>query len=354
MRQLCPIIILTALLVVLPPAAQGEVEINRLKLRDYVTVCSETVTLGDVLSFQQVDPRLMDAVGHEAIGPQLDPGAHQRVSHNQVVQRLDELGVNLSRVLVSGALECQVTRSAARPVIENDTTEPGNALLRGPSSSTGDGPLTLADTLRAYVNEELSTLGGTADLKFDRAGAEFLQLTTPPWQFNISSSTGSESLGLREFRVVIRRDGRVQRTAHIFAHVRLTRQVVVARRPLSIGNYIRSEDVTLETRVFDQGSKAGVGAIQEVIGQQVKRFVASGDMLDTGALKMVDLVRRSRPVTVIGANSSVQVRLTGVALDSGGYGDSVRVRLGDSRLTRQQVRGVVTGLGTVRLMEEAQ
>jgi len=45
------------------------------------------------------------------------------------------------------------------------------------------------------------------------------------------------------------------------------------------------------------------------------------------------------------------VRLTGMALDSGGYGDTVRIRMGDTRGERQLLRGVVTGLGTVRLVE---
>ena len=81
------------------------------------------------------------------------------------------------------------------------------------------------------------------------------------------------------------------------------------------------------------------------------KFIPAGQMVRRSALKSVDMVRRSRPVSVIGSTTSIQVHVTGVALDSGGYGESVRVRLGDSRKDRRVVRGVVTGLGTVRIEE---
>jgi flagella basal body P-ring formation protein FlgA len=48
----------------------------------------------------------------------------------------------------------------------------------------------------------------------------------------------------------------------------------------------------------------------------------------------------------------VHVQLSGVALDSGHFGDSVRVRLGDTRKSRTVLRGVVTGVGTVNVAEE--
>jgi len=81
--------------------------------------------------------------------------------------------------------------------------------------------------------------------------------------------------------------------------------------------------------------------------------VPLGELVPTDALKAGELVVRSRPVTVIGDNASVQVRLSGVALDSGGYGDTVRVRLGDGRRDRKILQGTVTGVGTVRLAEGA-
>lgn len=324
--------------------------VSKLKLRAQAVVCGPDITLADVLLFDEADPKLLAAVGDETLVSDVSEGQQVVITHAQIVERLDGLGVNLSRVLVCGALECDIALQRATPVSVATDGE-GAPLLRDGQTAHPPGAQTLADRLRVHVEREMDALDGSAELHFERAGQEFLQLTTPPWEFSITSK-GREKLGLRAFHVVIRRDGRVQRTAEVFARVRMIRKVVVAHRPLSIGNFIHHDDVGLETRVFDADDEIGIGQIGEVIGQQVKNFVASGGMVKQRDLKAIDLVRRSRPVTVVSDTGNVRVRLTGVAQDSGGYGETVRVRLGNTRETRRVVRGVVTGLGTVELTEE--
>lgn len=341
---------LTIMLVLMAASAatRADSEVSRVVLRPQAVVYGSQATLADVLVMRDVPVELAQRLAGETVGPATTGVAV--VSHDEVVTRLSEAGVNLARVLVGGALKCEVTyRQPESPPASAEA-----ALLRPVGQVGAKGETTLADLIRRHVNDELAELGGTAELQFDRAGEDILSLTSPPWEFRIHSSSGGERLGLREFRVVIRRDGRTQRTAQVFAQVRMTRQVVVARRPLSIGNYVRPDDVQVETRVFEQGDTLGLGAMEEAIGQQVKAFVARGEQVNQASLKPSELVRRSRPVTVLGAGDSVHVRLAGIALDSGGYGDTVRVRLGEGRNGRQQVRGVVTGVGTVRLQEDAQ
>jgi flagella basal body P-ring formation protein FlgA len=78
--------------------------------------------------------------------------------------------------------------------------------------------------------------------------------------------------------------------------------------------------------------------------------VPVGQMIRRDDIKHVDLVRRSQPVTVTGGDN-VRIRITGDALDTGGLGDTIRVRLGKSRRSQRVIRGVVTGVGMVRLAE---
>ena len=259
-------------------------------------------------------------------------------------------------MLVSGALTCQVTLEAVR-------AQPGVEALSAPAPGDprhaalptrlqlGDGGNTLADVLRSHVNTELASLGGTAEIEFERAGQEFLTLTRPPWEFVIRSS-GGDKLGLREFEIAIRRDGRTQRTARLAARVRLVKNVLVAREPLGIGTFVRQADVAFEPRIVERWQDVGLDEVGQIIGQQVKRYIPVGEMIRHSDIKAVDLVKRSRPVNVSSNGESVRVRLTGVALDSGGYGDTVRVRIGESRKDRRILRGVVTGVGSVRLIRD--
>jgi len=348
------------LFVLLPVAAWGDEliqrEVSRLRLRPQVEVCGAAVTLADVLTFAEADPRLKAEIAHQPVNPDLQPPAKTVFTHEQIVQRLGELGVNLSRVLVSGALNCRVTLEPARaqtgveapPAWAGAGSRHTAPLTRLQATNEGN---TLADALRTYVNAELASLGGTAEIEFERAGQEFLTLTRPPWEFIIrSSSSGGDKLGLREFEIVIRRDGRTQRTARLAVRVRLVKDVLVARQPLGIGTFVRQEDVALEPRMLERRQDVGLDEVGQIIGQQVKRYIPVGEMIRRGDIKAVDLVKRSRPVSVSSAGDGVSIRLTGMALDSGSYGDTVRVRIGESRKDRRILRGVVTGVGSVSLI----
>lgn len=337
------------------PCFAEEATPHTLRLRSAAVTASTTPTLGDVLTFDDPQGALALAVAAEPLPIPAGTAREVEVTQTEVRARLDALGVNAAQVLLGGALACRVQLPQPAPTAPAAPPAPGAPLIRPVSQTAPDGlapngETTLADILQRHVASELQDLGGQVELTFDRAGGEFLTLTTPPWDFDISSR-GKNKLGLREFRVTIRRDGRTQRTVHMFAQVKLERQIVVAARPLSLGNFVQREDVQTETRIIDDEAALGVSDIGTVIGQQIKRYVPVGEAVSSDALKAVDLVQRSRPVTVLSPDSAVQLRLTGVALDNGGLGDTVRVRLGASRTDRRQVRGVVTGMATVRLME---
>lgn len=348
-----------------------EPAVSELKLRPQAHVSAGPLKLADVLNFAQADPRLREALADKPVfgNRTADAAATPTdVTHEQIVRRLEELGVNLSRVLVSGALTCRVTVEppadpAPAPAVAVRPSPPASSLpdsavsvasdespLRANPKTAGEGK-TLADALRAFINCEVMSLGGTAEVEFERAGQEFLELTAPPWEFSIQSGN-AEKLGLREFRITFRRDGRAERTARLGARVRLVKNVLVARKGLNIGAPLKRDDVALEPRIFENGKDLGLDRLEPLVGQQVKKFVAAGDMLRTRDLKPTDLVQRSKPVTLLSAGRDVRMRLSGVALDSGTYGDTVRVRIGESYKDRREVRGIVTGPNTVRIAED--
>jgi flagella basal body P-ring formation protein FlgA len=323
--------------------AAGDDSVVRLRLRGAATVSGAAAMLGDVLTVEGDDEALTRLIQQAPAAEHGEPIT--LITPEQVLRRLDQLGVNLARVLLCGPTECQIRQPAAAA---DAATGDGAPLLRTSGASSSD-IKTLADSLRAYINLELKDLG-QPEVRLERAGQEFLELTTPPWEFQITS-VGRDKLGSRSFHVVIRRDGQTQRRVDLFAHVQLVRSVVVAKRPLNAGNFVRAEDLGVETRQFERADNLGLAHVEEAVGQQVKRFIPSGEMLSKDTLKTCDLVVRSRPVTITGDAANIEVRLSGVALDSGTYGDAVRVRLGDARHEKKILQGIVTGLGTVKLTE---
>lgn len=349
-------LLVNLLFLMLTPVVWGQAEPAQFKLRACVESPTEAITLGDILVVVSADTDLAQRVlAAPAVTASLAPGTNY-ITHQQVARRLEELGINLGRVLLGGAAVCEVRfekpAAEAQPGPRKNSSGGAGSMRLPAATASAGGARTLADVLRDYAAGQVQALGGATEIEFERGGQDLLQLSTPPWEFHVSS-TSANRLGLREFRVVIRQNGQTQRTVEVAGRVKLVRPVVVARRPLSVGNTIRADDVQLETRVFDRDDRMGLTELERVVGQQVKRFISAGELIPPEALKAVDLVQRSRPVTVLGASDNVQVRLTGTALDSGTWGDSVRVRLGEAPRGRQVVRAVVTGLGTVRVTEEA-
>ncbi|MGD8453441.1 MAG: flagellar basal body P-ring formation chaperone FlgA [Phycisphaerae bacterium] len=340
------IILIAAALGTGQAADPSPTDVVSLKLRPQALVWGEQVTFDDVLLFQPARSSLRQAVGGQSLSVPEGGASTVAVTHEQIERRLRELGVDLGGVLLGGAMSCQVTLRPPQPaevILAPAALEAENGVLAGAG--------TLAEALRRHVTDELSGLGGTPELEFEQAARQFLDLTSPPFEFSIRGQ-GAARLGLREYRVILRRDGRTVRAVSVFVRVRLSKEVVVARRPLNVGSFVRREEIALEARLFEREEDIGPDRLEQVVGQQVAQFVPADQMVARGDLKAVELVQRSRPVKVLSSGRNVQVHLTGTALDNGNYGDAVRVRLGDARRSRTILRGIVTGVGTVQVMEE--
>lgn len=333
-----------------PALADSDVEVpSVLRLRSQALARDADVTFADVLDLSGVPTEIAEAIRDLAVVETVAPGVPVQITHDKIVTLLDEAGVNLGQVLVVGAYTCEVTvlapepdeKNAARPV-------PAAPLVR--ENGTG-GSHSLAELLRARLHDEFASMGGAIEVQFDLASREFLALTSPPFSFDVRT-TRSGTLGLREFHISIRRDGRLQRVVPITGRVQLVKQVVVADGPLNVGSTIKREQLTSAERIFGDLKDVGLDDMDRLIGQRVRRFVPAGQMVTSADVQDAALVQRLRPITIV-STGDVQVRLNGTALESGGYGETIRVRLGDSRKSRREIRAVITGVGEARMLDES-
>lgn len=352
-KRMIAIVLTTA--IVAATSAQNHVapSTSELRLRSRIDVVGNIVTLGDVLNFAGADARLQSELESKSLFAENEPAGEFDVSHEQVSKRLASLGVNLGRITLSGARVCHVTHGQ-RPTVQ--AMDAKTARLAGDVGQAGaeqlGGAATLETQLRAWIEQDLRELGGRCEIQFEAAGREFLELSTPEYEFAIRAASAGGKLGLRELSVTIRHAGRTQRTLRIVANVKLMKDALVALRPLSVGAFIRRDDVRLEERLFSRDADLGLDRVESAVGQQVRTFVEAGALVTAKHLQTVELVKRSSPVTVIGDSGSVQLRMTGMARDNGRLGDRVRVRVGESRAEQREVVGIVTGPGSVRIVTD--
>lgn len=322
-----------------------------LRLKASATVRGDTATLADVLVLSQVPDELRNRISSQPVDANLRAPAIVSFSHAQISRRLEELGVNLARVMVVGASECALSLESSSVAATSD--EPadfeGSQLLQPAKTNTTN---SLGDFLRRELDREFSKSSSSAQIEFERAGREAIDLTSPPFSFRMLTPISEAARpGMRELRVVVEQDGKVVRTLRLFARISMVRSVVVAKRPMNVGGTVRREDLETQTRVFDDDTDTGVIEIDRLVGQQVRKFVPAGQMLRLGDLKAVDMVQRSKPITVVSRGAGVRVQSTGTAIDSGGFGDTIRVRLGDARREWREVRAKVVAAGKAELLE---
>ncbi|MGE3180422.1 MAG: flagellar basal body P-ring formation chaperone FlgA [Phycisphaerae bacterium] len=331
------------------PAVADADDAPRLSLRTNAHVFTHEVVLSDILVARGASDDLRTTL--EKTRVTLPDGMIKKhtVGYRDAAKLLQDAGVNLGDVLFSGARECTITfeslqtDSAGDPATSRNTDNSAITITKSAA-----GTQSLADLLTQHVQREYRDADATISLDFEQAGGEFLRLTTPPFDFTIRGGQKTNS-GVRQFHVTVSRDGTRQRTVEIFARVQLEVPVVIATAPLSVGTYLRRDDFRVEKRTFPESDKHEQIVPDALVGQRLKRFIDRGDMVQADDLKPEPLVRRSRPVTVHNNTSGVSMRLTGVALDNGMLGDTIRVRIGANHGQRREVRAVVKGVCAVEV-----
>lgn len=104
------------------------------------------------------------------------------------------------------------------------------------------------------------------------------------------------------------------------------REVPVLNKPLERGMLITPSDVELvRLNMFKQPPDIADN-LEEVVGRAVKNRISAGETLRKSLIDIPPLVEQGRRVTLLYKNGGLQATATGVAMDNGLRGDSIRVK----------------------------
>lgn len=134
----------------------------------------------------------------------------------------------------------------------------------------------------------------------------------------------------------------------IFVPVRVEREVVavVVTRPLSQRQVIAPDDVRLEATSNTKLTAGYFDALDAVVGQQAKRALLPGQVVNDAMLTAPKLVKRGQQVTLIVGRPGITVQMKGEALEDGVTGQRIRVR---NTTSKHIVEGEVEAAGKVRV-----
>jgi flagellar basal body P-ring formation protein FlgA len=86
----------------------------------------------------------------------------------------------------------------------------------------------------------------------------------------------------------------------------------------------------------------------QIVGKVAKRTLLPGQPIPLNAVKEADIVRSGKPVTLVFAAGGLVITARGLALQSGGAGETVSIQ---SHETGVVLRGTVQPDGTIRMEE---
>ncbi len=139
-------------------------------------------------------------------------------------------------------------------------------------------------------------------------------------------------------------DGKHYQTVPVWFSLKAYRQVLAAKRPMTVHHLLREEDVVMESRDVAGIADALTDFSQLQGSFWLKRPLPEGSVVAAENIEKMPLVRSGQNVRVTLAMGPVHIETEGVAQVYGRMGDTVRVQ---NRETRGIYAARVTGLGEV-------
>lgn len=212
------------------------------------------------------------------------------------------------------------------------------ALGSVPASASGDERTRLQQQIEQHLRAQSASLPGEPEAKFH------LPAALPACaQFMITSPPAARAIGRSS--VLIRCAGNAAWSLLLPVQIQLVADYLVSARNIAAGQPLGTDD--LSSRRGDLGLLPAGTLIdpEQALGQLARVGIAAGQPLRQDLLRAQEIVKAGQTVSVNAGGEGFSVRNSGMALNGGGPGALIRVRLPNG----QVVSGQASAPGEVRL-----
>jgi flagella basal body P-ring formation protein FlgA len=305
----------------------GVLSAAEIELRPHAQPAGAIVTLGDVAAVHSAgsDAATLSAI---ELVPAPTSGRTRTLKARDVQDLLALHGVDIVHHQFTGATSVQIGGSAPVTTASSQTTTtPAVKVTRS-----------AREQLDARVERAIKRhLTQNADdriawqVEAQLADEQINALATRSGE--IMASGGEEPwTGSQNFLLQIATPKGVVRVP-VTAVISLPEMVVVPKRPFRRGEVLQASDIELQMPKGDEDATALVTRIEDAVGRETVRSLATGQPIETGYLRKPTLVRRGEIVTVFAHAANLVVRTQARAMQDGGQDDIVSVERLDNRQT---------------------
>lgn len=125
--------------------------------------------------------------------------------------------------------------------------------------------------------------------------------------------------------------------------IKITRDLLIASRALTMGQVVREEDLARQTTEISQSG--GLTESRQVVGKVLRYSIAAGYVMREDMLRAPYSVKQGQSVQLSVQGSGFTLSSSGVALNNASEGESVQIRTTAGRV----VSGIAINEGVVRI-----
>jgi flagella basal body P-ring formation protein FlgA len=326
-----------------PAAGAG----GSLEIKAEATIFGAEVKLKQICRWSDADRLAFEPVA-DLVVMRLEAGkAYRTIGIDELKDVLSGAGVNMSGVRISGATTCTVARTdvkvdegkalkewaEAKADVSPRTqvapveleAQPAAAKTPAPQVLDDARTRTLKEILMADLAARIALPAESLQVSWKGSDEKLLAMSEAQFGFEVSATNRVARLGNVGWEVIVKKDG-TEKKLNIVGTARAWRQQVVTTKPIAFKQVIREEDIEEKRMLVDRLEEAPLLGRQQVVGQQAAVELKPGAVLMARNVEAVPLVRTGQLVSVTVAQGGIQVKTQARALESGAYGQNIRVR----------------------------
>lgn len=282
-----------------------------LRLKSAAVVDSPIVRLGDVADVLNADPEQAARMEQMTLLPAPSKGRTRVITISEIRSRLQALGVDLSRLELTGRSQVRVT-------------------LKEASKTAAANPLTTQQSIQKAEEKVQLALSGWIKRYYPDASAFTLTIRVQPVDAPVILSNRADTFRFPDLNRFAETEQVVSlnfldtqgtaRQVRVFCRIQNVPEILAAKYSLNKGTVIRADDLMW---VRPEKNQEGITDPRLVIGRELTRTVHQSNVMRSQDLMEVPLVRDNAIVTVYARRGGISVKREMRARGTGGMGDSI-------------------------------
>ncbi|MCA9014855.1 MAG: flagellar basal body P-ring formation protein FlgA [Planctomycetaceae bacterium] len=306
----------------------GALHAEILRLKATAVVDSPIVRLGDVADVLNADPEQVTRMEQMTLVPAPSQGRTRVITITEIRSRLQALGVDLSRLELTGKSQVRVTLKEANKTVS-----------RTPVSSQQD--------VKKAEEKVQQALSDWIKRYYPDASAFTITVRVQPADAPVILANRADTFRFPELNRFVDAEQVIAlnfidaqgtaRQLRVFCRIQNVPEILAARYSLNKGTVIRADDLMW---VRPEKNQTGISDPRQVIGRELTRTVHQSNVVRSQDLIEVPLVRDGAIVTVCARRGGISVRREMRARGTGGMGDSITLIALEGR---DRLEATVTG-----------